>query len=42
MLRKVESSRKTGRLNMRWVDSLKGATDMSLQEPSRAVEGRTL
>ena len=37
---KVEGSRKTGRPNMRWVNSIKEAIGMSLQELSRAVEDR--
>ena len=42
MLGKVEGSRKRGRPNMRWIDSIEEAIGMSLQELSRAVEDRTL
>ena len=41
MLGKVEGSRKR-RPNMRWIDSIKEAIGMSLEELSRAVEDRTL
>ena len=41
MLGKVEGSRKRGRANTRWADSLKGTTGLSPQELSRAVEDRT-
>lgn len=41
MLEKIEGSRKRGRPNVRWIDSLKEAIGMSLQELSRAVD-RTL
>ena len=40
MLEKVEGSRKR-RPNMRWIDSLKEAIELSLEEPSKAVEDRT-
>ena len=36
MLGKVEGSRKRGRPNMRWIDSIKEAIGMSLQELNRA------
>ena len=42
MLGKVEGSRKRGRANMRWIDPIKEAIGLSLQELSRAVEDRTL
>ena len=42
MLGKVEGSRKRGRPNMRWIDSIKEAIGMSLQKLSRAVEDRRL
>ena len=42
MLGKVEGSRKRGRPNMRWIDSIKEAIGMSLQKLSRTVEYRTL
>ena len=42
MLAKAEGSRKRGRPNMRWIDSIKEATDMSLQELNWAAEDRTL
>ena len=42
MLGKVEGSRKGGRPNRRWIDSIKKARGMSAQELSRAVEDRTL
>lgn len=41
MLRKMEGSRKRGRARKRWINSLKEATGMSLQELSRAVEDTT-
>ena len=41
-LEKVKGSRKRGRPNMRWIDSIKEAIHMSLWELSRAVEDRTL
>ena len=41
MLGKVEGSRKRGRPDMRWVDSLKVTTDISLQKQSGAVEDTT-
>ena len=41
ILRKVEGSRKRGRRKMRWTDSLKEATGLSLQELSKAVEDST-
>lgn len=41
MLGKIEGGGK-GRSNRRWTDSIKEATGVSLQEPSRAVEDRTL
>ena len=41
MLGKVESSRKRGRPNMRWIDFIKEAIGMSLQELSKVVEDRT-
>ena len=41
MLGRAEGSRKRGRPNMRWIDSIKEAIGMSLQELSRAVEDRT-
>ena len=37
---KPEGSRKRGRPNLRWTDSLKEATGVNLQELSRAVEDR--
>lgn len=37
MLRRTEGGRKRGRLTMRWLDSTKEATGVSLQELSRAV-----
>ena len=42
MLGRIESSRKRGRPNMRWIESKKEATGMSLQKLSRVVEDRTL
>lgn len=39
---KIEGSKKKGRPNRRWVDSIKRATNMILQALSRAVEDRTL
>ena len=42
MLGKVEGSRKRGRPNMRWIDSIKAAMGIGLQDLSRAVEDRTL
>ena len=42
MLGNVDSSRKRGGPNMRWMDSLRQATGLRLQELSRAVEDRTL
>ena len=41
MLGKLSGSRKRGRANVRWIDSIKEATGMSLQMLSRAVEDRT-
>ena len=41
MLGKVEGSRKRGRPTVRWVDFLKGAISLSLQNRSSAVEDRT-
>ena len=41
MLGKIEGSRKRGRPNMRWTDSIKEATGVSLQLLSRAVGDRT-
>lgn len=41
MLGKTEGNRKR-RPNVRWNDSIKGATDTILQEVSRAVEDRIL
>ena len=41
MVGKAEGSRKRGRPNRRWIDSLKEATSLSLQEQSRVVEDRT-
>ena len=38
MLGKVEGSRKRGRQNTRWVDSLKEATRLSLQELSLRID----
>ena len=40
MLENVEDSRKRGRPNTRWTDSLKEAIRLSFQELSRAVEER--
>lgn len=40
MLGKIEGSGK--RSNMRWIDFIKEAVGLSLQDPSRAVEGGTL
>lgn len=40
--RKIEGSRKRGRSNKRWSDSIKEATGVSPQELSRAVEDRIL
>lgn len=43
MLGKIhEGSRKRERSNMRWVDSIKEAESMNLQELSRAAENRAL
>lgn len=39
--RKIRGSRKRGRPHTRRTDSLKEATGVSVQEPSRAVEDRT-
>lgn len=41
-LGKIEGSRKEGRPNMRWSDSMKEAIGMRLHKLSRAVEDRTL
>ena len=41
-LEKTEGSRKGGRSNIRWLNSIKEAIGMSLQELSRAVEDRVL
>ena len=41
ILGKVGSSRKRGRPNMRWTDTLKEITGLSLQESSRVAEDRT-
>lgn len=41
-LRSKLQNRKRGRPNMRWIDSIKEAIDMCLQDLSRAVENRTL
>lgn len=41
MLKKTEGSRKRGRQNMRWINSIKEAIGMCLHELSRAVEDRT-
>ena len=38
---KIEGSRKRGRANMRWIDSVKESIGMSLQALSRTVEDRT-
>lgn len=38
---KIEGSRKRGRPNKRWTDSIEKAIGMSLQELSRAVENKT-
>ena len=38
--RKMEGSREKGRPIVRWVDSMKGSTGMSLQELIRASEDR--
>ena len=40
ILAKVEGRRKRGRLNTRWIHSLKEVTGLSLQELSRADEDR--
>ena len=40
-LGKVEGSRKRGRSNVRWTDSLKEATDVSLQDLNKAAEDMT-
>lgn len=40
MLGKIGGSRKGGRQNLRWADFTTTAMDLSLQERSRAVEGR--
>ena len=40
MLGKVEGSRKRGRPNTRWIDWLKEATGLSLQELDGAIEDR--
>lgn len=42
MLGKLEGSRKIGRPNMRWINSMKEAIGMSLQRQRRAAEDRTL
>lgn len=42
MSEKIEGGGKGRRSNRRWPDSIKEATGVSLQEPSRAVEDRTL
>ena len=41
MVGKTEGCRKRGKSAMGWMDSIKEATGKSLQELSRAVEGRT-
>lgn len=41
MLGKTEGSKKRGRPNTRWIDSIKEARGASLQELSGAVEDRT-
>lgn len=41
MVGKTKSSRKRGKPNMRWMDSIKEVRDLSLQELSRAAEDRT-
>lgn len=38
MLGKIEGSRKRGRPNRRWIDSIKRARGRSLQELSRVIE----
>ena len=40
MLGKIEGSRKGGRPNVRWIDSTKETTGVSLQQLSRASEDR--
>ena len=42
MLEKVEDSRKTGRPNMRWIDSIKEAIGTIFLKLRRATEDRTL
>lgn len=42
MLGKIEGNRKRERPTVRWIDSIEEATDMNLEELSRAVEGKTL
>mgnify|MGYP006951424300 CR=1 FL=1 len=42
ILGKTESSRKRGKPNMRWTDSIKGAISMNIQGHSRAIRDRTL
>lgn len=39
---KSRDSRKRGRANMRWIDSIKEAIGISLQKLHRAAEDRTL
>ena len=40
MLEKVEGTHKRERPNIRWIDSIKELTTLSLQEPSKAIEDR--
>ena len=40
--RRIEGSRKRGRPNVLWIDSIKEAIDTSLQELNEAVEDKTL
>lgn len=42
MLGKTEGSRKRGRPRVRWTDSIKEATGVSVQEPGTADGDRTL
>ena len=42
ILEKIEGSRKRGRPNIRWIDSIKEAIGMNLQELSWTTEDRTL
>lgn len=42
MLGKIRGSKKRERPNMRWIDYIKEAIGVSLQQLSRAVEDRTL